>query len=120
MDSERSKLPIRRIISQKCHMYLYLAIVGIELKLVHRVSDLPVSITIGVPKAEQLTSFQIPTDNFYGPGASMLSMPFLWLADRLFHCCLVLFPDWHYCFLEDNKLNLKQNGAQNCSSSFAS
>ncbi len=70
---------------------MYLALLGIELAVIHGVSDLPVSIGNWVPKAEQLASFQVPTDNFYGPGAAMLLVPFLWLTDRLFLVVLFYF-----------------------------
>lgn len=70
---------------------MYFALLGIELTFIHRVSDLPVSIGNWEPKAEQLASFQFPTDNFYGPGAAMLLAPFLWLKDRLFLVVLFYF-----------------------------
>lgn len=91
MDFRELKLSARLNFWKYWKICSYLTILGIELTLIHRVSDLPVSIGNWVPKAEQLTSFQIPTDNFYGPGASMLLMPFLWLADRLFLVVLFYF-----------------------------
>ncbi len=91
MDFKKFKPPTQLALSKYWKIFSYLALLAIELSVIHRVSDLPVSIGNWVPKAEQLISFQIPADNFYGPGASILLMPFLWLADRLFLVVLFYF-----------------------------
>ena len=69
----------------------YLLFLVIELAIIHQVSDLPVSIGIWLSKAEQLASFQVPSDNFYGPGAALMLVPFLWLSNQLFLVVLFYF-----------------------------
>ncbi len=91
MDFRKFKLTTPEPFLKYWKISLYLTFLSIELTLIHRVSDLPVSIGNWVPKAEQLASFQIPTDNFYGPGAAILLVPFLWLTDRLFLVVLFYF-----------------------------
>ena len=46
--------------------------------LVNRISDLPVWVKNWEVKASQIASLQLPTDNFYPPGAAILLAPFLW------------------------------------------
>ncbi len=77
--------------SKHWRLILYLFLVGVELSIIHAVSDLTISIGNWVPKAEQITSFQIPTDNFYGPGAALLLVPFIWLTERLLIVVLFYF-----------------------------
>jgi hypothetical protein len=91
MDFKKFKPSIQLSLSRYWKICSYLVIVGIELVVIHRISDLPVSISNWVPKAEQLASLQVPTDNFYGPGAALLVVPFLWLTDRLFLVVLFYF-----------------------------
>ena len=45
---------------------------------VNRISDLPVWVKNWESKASQIASLQLPTDNFYPPGAAILLVPFLW------------------------------------------
>jgi hypothetical protein len=61
----------------------YLALLLSELLLLNRISDLPNSLSNWIPKAEQIWSFSIPTDNFYGPGAAIMLVPFLWAKENL-------------------------------------
>jgi hypothetical protein len=91
MDFRKFKLPTQLALLKYWKISMYLVLLGVELSIIHRASDLPVSIGNWVPKAEQLASFQVPTDNFYGPGAAMLLVPFLWLTDRLFLVVLFYF-----------------------------
>lgn len=91
MDFRKLKSSTQLALSKYWKICSYLVLLGIELAVIHGVSDLPVSIGNWVPKAEQLASFQVPTDNFYGPGAAMMLMPFLWLVDRLFLVVLFYF-----------------------------
>ena len=91
MDFRELKLSVRLNFWKYWKICSYLTLLGIELTLIHRASDLPVTIGNWVPKAEQLASFQVPTDNFYGPGVAMLLVPFLWLEDQLFLVVLFYF-----------------------------
>ncbi len=61
----------------------YLVFLLAELLLLNRISDLPISITNWITKAEQIASFSIPSDNFYGPGAAIMLVPFLWAKEHL-------------------------------------
>jgi hypothetical protein len=61
----------------------YLTLLLSELILLNRISDLPHSLSNWLPKAEQIASFSIPTDNFYGPGAAIMVVPFLWAKENL-------------------------------------
>ncbi len=93
-------------------LILYLLIVGIELSIIHGVSDLTSSIGNWVPKAEQLVNFQVPSDNFYGPGAAILLAPFLFLKNHLFLVILLYFllgtlAYWKIVKRIDNKLSQK-------------
>ena len=91
MDFRESKLTARLTVTRYWKICTFLLLLGIELALIHQASDLQVSIGNWIPKAEQLASFQVPTDNFYGPGAAILLTPFLWLTDRLFLVVLFYF-----------------------------
>jgi hypothetical protein len=91
MDFKKFKPSTQLALLKNWKICSYLALLGIELAVLHGVSDLPVSISNWVPKAEQLASIQIPSDNFYGPGAAMLLVPFLWLTDHLFLVVLFYF-----------------------------
>lgn len=55
----------------------------IELLLVNEISDLRPSLSSWEPKANSILNLDIPTDNYYGPGAAILLIPFLW-NDPLF------------------------------------
>jgi len=91
MDFSGFKEAIRLASLKNWKMCSYLVFLAAELTFIHRVSDLPVSIGNWVPKAEQLAALQVPTDNFYGPGAALLLVPFLWLTDQLFLVVLFYF-----------------------------
>ena len=70
---------------------LYLTFLTLEIFLIHEFSDLPVSIGNWLYKADQVISFHIPSDNFYGPGAAILLAPFVWLRNDLFIVILIYF-----------------------------
>lgn len=91
MDFREFKLTARLTVTRYWKICTFLLLLGIELALIHEVSDLQVSIGNWIPKAEQMASIQVPTDNFYGPGAAILLIPFLWLTDRLFLVVLFYF-----------------------------
>lgn len=55
---------------------LYVFILLCELKVIGYLSDLPSGATNWSDKAGEIINFQFPTDNFYGPGAAILMVPF--------------------------------------------
>ena len=57
---------------------MYGALNLVIILVVNKISDLPVWVKNWEGKATQIASFQLPTDNFYPPGASILLAPFLW------------------------------------------
>jgi hypothetical protein len=61
----------------------YLLFLLAELLLLNQISDLPNSLSNWIYKAEQIVSFSIPSDNFYGPGAAFMLVPFLWAKENL-------------------------------------
>jgi hypothetical protein len=61
----------------------YLALLLSELLLLNRISDLPNSLGNWISKADQIASLSIPSDNFYGPGAAIMLVPFLWAKENL-------------------------------------
>ncbi len=69
----------------------YIVVLVSELAVIHMTSDLPVAIGNWIIKAEQIASFQIPESNFYGPGAALLLVPFLWLKESLFIVVQIYF-----------------------------
>jgi hypothetical protein len=60
----------------KRHLILYVSILLIELCLIGALSDIKPETQNWVEKALQIIHFHIPTDNFYGPGAAILMIPF--------------------------------------------
>jgi hypothetical protein len=74
---------IPRLAWERRYLLSYLAILLAELHLINRASDIPVSLGNWITKAEQIASFSIPTDNFYGPGAALMIVPFLWAKENL-------------------------------------
>ncbi len=73
------------------HLLVYLSVLALELLLINQISDLPTSIGGWVAKADELISFQVPSDNFYGPGAAIMWIPFLWLKNHEFLVILFYF-----------------------------
>jgi hypothetical protein len=68
---------------EKRYLVGYLVLLLSELLLLNQISDLPNSLGNWISKAEQIASFSIPTDNFYGPGAALMLVPFLWAKENL-------------------------------------
>lgn len=64
------------------------ALYVIELLFIHKFSDLPIEVSNWIYKADQLAAFNIPADNFYGPGGAILILPFLWARNNLFVCII--------------------------------
>jgi len=79
-------------------LILYLAFLLAELLIVNQISDLPVSLGARVYKAEQIATFTIPSDNFYGPGAALMLVPFLWARENLIIAAATYFliGSWGY------------------------
>jgi hypothetical protein len=66
---------LRKILDSR-YLMLYVSILVIELILIHNLSDLPPATGNWIDKSRQILDFQIPDDNFYGPGAAILMVPF--------------------------------------------
>jgi hypothetical protein len=58
-------------------IWIYALLNFLALFFVNKVSDLPMWVRNWEIKATQIASFQVPTDNFYPPGAAILLTPFL-------------------------------------------
>ncbi len=73
-----------------------------ELFLIRKVSDLKPGTSNWIEKAEQILNFQVPTDNFYGPGSALLIAPFVllgvstYLANH-FYFALGAIAYWYLC-----------------------
>lgn len=66
--------------------------------VIHLKSDIPVNIGQWAPKAHEILSFHFPTSNFYGPGAALFLIPFLWLAPHYFYILIIYFLFGAICF----------------------
>lgn len=73
------------------------AIFVLEILIVHHLSDLPIEVTNWSYKAKEILSLNVPSDNFYGPGAAILMAPFV-LINREFLAILVyaFLGAWFY------------------------
>ncbi len=60
--------------------------------------DLPVGLWNFLPKAEELSSWQIPSSNYYGPGAALLLLPFLWNGPSYFIAVCFYFAIGVICY----------------------
>lgn len=60
-----------------------------ELVLINSLSDLPTALENWTTKVDQITSLQIPSDNFYGPGAAIMLVPFSWVGESFFAANIV-------------------------------
>ena len=80
----------------------FVVVLQCELLLIRKVSDLKPGTSNWIEKAEQILNFQIPTDNFYGPGSALLLAPFVllgvstYLANH-FYFALGAIAYWHLC-----------------------
>lgn len=72
-------------------LVVYLSILILELFFINQMSDLSPSIGNWIGKAEDLAAFRVPSNNFYGPGAALMLVPFLWAKDQLFLIILFYF-----------------------------
>ena len=80
----------------------FVVVLQCELLLIRKVSDLKPGTSNWIEKAEQILNFQIPTDNFYGPGSALLLAPFVllglstYLANH-FYFALGAIAYWYLC-----------------------
>ena len=58
----------------------YVLFLVLELLVFIKVSDLPSALGGWQQKTAELANLQVPTDNFYGPGAALLNLPFYLLS----------------------------------------
>lgn len=91
------------------NLVIYFFVLLFELLVVNLVSDLPVTVAGWSEKAREITQFQIPSNNFYGPGAAILLIPFLWLSDRpiiivAFYLLAGAYAYWKICSLIEDKV----------------
>lgn len=81
---------------------VFVAVLQCQLLLVRNVSDLNPGTSNWIEKARQILHFQIPTDNFYGPGSALLLTPFVlfgvstYLANQ-FYFALGAIAYWYIC-----------------------
>jgi hypothetical protein len=80
----------------------FVALIQIELFAINRVSDLSAGTSNWIEKAHQILNLQIPTDNFYGPGAAFLIAPFVLFglstyAANYFYLALGTVAYWLIC-----------------------
>ena len=57
---------------------IYCLLAVIELIAVNLISDLRPWLSTWAPKSHEILRFTPPSDNYYGPGAALLLIPFLW------------------------------------------
>jgi hypothetical protein len=80
----------------------YIVFLQFELSIIRRISDLNAGTSNWIEKANQILQFQIPADNFYGPGAALLMTPFVligtstYLANH-FYFALGAIAFWYIC-----------------------
>ncbi len=80
----------------------FVVLILVELFVVNRVSDLSPGTSNWIEKAQQILDLQIPTDNFYGPGAALLLSPFVLVglptyAANYFYFALGVVGYWLIC-----------------------
>ncbi len=83
MDFRRRVLKFPEDLWRSKYLIGYLGVLLAELLLLNKISDLPNSLSNWIYKAEQIASLSIPSDNFYGPGAALMIVPFLWAKENL-------------------------------------
>lgn len=80
----------------------FVLLLQFELLIIRNVSDLKPGTSNWIEKSQQILNFQIPTDNFYGPGSALLLAPFVllgvstYLANH-FYLALGAIAYWHLC-----------------------
>ncbi len=82
---------LQGFIAKNKFLALYLCLLLGELALIHSVSDLPSTLGNWIDKSRDITGFEIPKDNFYGPGSAILMVPFLMIPNYLFLANLTYF-----------------------------
>ena len=65
-------------------LIFYLLVLITELIVIQNVTDLSNWMSNWLEKSRQIASFEVPTDNFYGPGAAILLLPFSFYPDSLY------------------------------------
>jgi len=80
----------------------FVVFIQVELFAVNSVSDLSPATSNWIEKAQQILNLQIPTDNFYGPGAALLLSPFVFFglptyAANYFYLALGSVAYWQIC-----------------------
>jgi len=65
-----------RYLAKNKGLLTYLTLLVFELTVIRHLSDLNPETQNWIPKAQQLIHFQIPDDNFYGPGGALMMVPF--------------------------------------------
>ncbi len=109
MDFRRRVLRFPELLWRSKYLFGYLAVLLTELLLLSRISDLPNSLSNWIYKAEQIASLSIPSDNFYGPGAALMIVPFLWAKENLLiatatYFMLGSYGYWKLTSFVENKL----------------
>ena len=66
---------IKGLVSNR-NLTLYILVLLTELELIRILSDIKPETLNWVPKAQEILHLHIPTDNFYGPGAAIMMIPF--------------------------------------------
>jgi hypothetical protein len=72
-------------------LIFYVLVLCTELVVINAVSDLPTSLSNWLSKSREIAGLGIPEDNFYGPGAAILLVPFTLIPDKLFLANLFYF-----------------------------
>jgi hypothetical protein len=86
----------------------FVFILQLELFLIRSVSDLVPGTSNWVSKANEIMKFEVPSDNFYGPGSALLLVPFValgistYLANHLY-LALATIAYWKICTLIPSK-----------------
>lgn len=80
----------------------FVVLIQVELFAVNKVSDLSPGTSNWIKKAQQILDLQIPTDNFYGPGAALLLSPFVLVGlptyvANYFYFALGAVAYWRIC-----------------------
>jgi hypothetical protein len=86
----------------------FVFILQLELFLIRSVSDLVPGTSNWVSKANEIMKFEVPSDNFYGPGSALLLVPFVALGISTyfanhFYLALASIAYWKICSLIPSK-----------------
>ena len=76
---------------KEMRLYGYLGFNFLILSVIHKLSDLPIRLGNWQIKAEAFSHLNIPKDNFYPPGSSLLLVPFLWSGPEYFLAIVFYF-----------------------------